>query len=70
MVARAFNKHSLRRMLEHGYGRIVTVGSWGAVEPTPPTLEKKLALLQKLRDELGSGDTIRLAALYCSCNVR
>jgi hypothetical protein len=28
-------------------------------DPTPPTLEKKLALLQKLRDELGSGDTIR-----------
>jgi hypothetical protein len=27
--------------------------------PTPPTIEKKLALLQKLRDELGSGDTIR-----------
>jgi NAD(P)-dependent dehydrogenase (short-subunit alcohol dehydrogenase family) len=26
-------KHSLRRMLEHGYGRIVTVGSRGAVEP-------------------------------------
>jgi len=34
MVARAFNKHSLRRMLEHGYGRIVTVGSRGAVEPS------------------------------------
>lgn len=28
-------------------------------DPTPLTLEKKLALLQKLRDELGSGDTIR-----------
>jgi hypothetical protein len=28
-------------------------------DPTPPTIEKKLALLQKLRDELGSGDTIR-----------
>ncbi len=28
-------------------------------DPTPPTLEGKLALLQKLRDELGSGDTIR-----------
>ncbi|MER3493204.1 MAG: 3-oxoacyl-ACP reductase FabG [Mastigocladus sp. ERB_26_2] len=27
-------KHSLRRMLENGYGRIVTVGSRGAVEPT------------------------------------
>jgi hypothetical protein len=27
--------------------------------PTPPTIEKKLALLQKVRDELGSGDTIR-----------
>lgn len=27
-------KHSLRRMLEHGYGRIVTVGSRGAVEPS------------------------------------
>lgn len=27
--------------------------------PRPPTIEKKLALLQKLRDELGSGDTIR-----------
>lgn len=27
-------KHSLRKMLEHGYGRIVTVGSRGAVEPT------------------------------------
>lgn len=26
-------KHSLRRMLEQGYGRIVTVGSRGAVEP-------------------------------------
>ncbi|NJN86430.1 MAG: 3-oxoacyl-ACP reductase FabG [Leptolyngbyaceae cyanobacterium SL_7_1] len=26
-------KHSLRRMLETGYGRIVTVGSRGAVEP-------------------------------------
>jgi NAD(P)-dependent dehydrogenase (short-subunit alcohol dehydrogenase family) len=26
-------KHSLRRMLENGYGRIVTVGSRGAVEP-------------------------------------
>jgi NAD(P)-dependent dehydrogenase (short-subunit alcohol dehydrogenase family) len=26
-------KHSLRRMLEHGYGRIVTVGSRGALEP-------------------------------------
>jgi NAD(P)-dependent dehydrogenase (short-subunit alcohol dehydrogenase family) len=26
-------KHSLRKMLEHGYGRIVTVGSRGAVEP-------------------------------------
>ncbi|NJP10589.1 MAG: 3-oxoacyl-ACP reductase FabG [Leptolyngbyaceae cyanobacterium RU_5_1] len=26
-------KHSLRRMLEGGYGRIVTVGSRGAVEP-------------------------------------
>lgn len=26
-------KHSLKRMLEHGYGRIVTVGSRGAVEP-------------------------------------
>ncbi len=28
-------------------------------DPTPPTLEGKLALLRKLRDELGSGDTIR-----------
>jgi len=28
-------------------------------DPTPPTLEGKLALLYKLRDELGSGDTIR-----------
>lgn len=28
-------------------------------DPTPPTLEGKLALLKKLRDELGSGDTIR-----------
>jgi NAD(P)-dependent dehydrogenase (short-subunit alcohol dehydrogenase family) len=27
-------KHSLRRMLENDYGRIVTVGSRGAVEPT------------------------------------
>lgn len=27
-------KHSLRRMLEQGYGRIVTVGSRGAVQPT------------------------------------
>ncbi|WP_421655115.1 3-oxoacyl-ACP reductase FabG [Leptothermofonsia sp. ETS-13] len=26
-------KHSLRRMLEHGYGRIVTTGSRGAVQP-------------------------------------
>lgn len=26
-------KHSLKRMLEQGYGRIVTVGSRGAVEP-------------------------------------
>jgi NAD(P)-dependent dehydrogenase (short-subunit alcohol dehydrogenase family) len=26
-------KHSLRRMLDHGYGRIVTVGSRGAMEP-------------------------------------
>jgi len=26
-------KHSLRKMLEHGYGRIVTVGSRGAVQP-------------------------------------
>lgn len=26
-------KHSLRRMLETGYGRIVTVGSRGAIEP-------------------------------------
>ncbi|MBD3887299.1 3-oxoacyl-ACP reductase FabG [Phormidium tenue FACHB-886] len=26
-------KHSLRRMLQHNYGRIVTVGSRGAVEP-------------------------------------
>ncbi|HAA32692.1 MAG TPA: 3-oxoacyl-ACP reductase FabG [Cyanobacteria bacterium UBA8553] len=26
-------KHSLRRMLEQGYGRIVTVGSRGAVQP-------------------------------------
>lgn len=25
-------KHSLRRMLDHGYGRIVTVGSRGAIE--------------------------------------
>lgn len=30
-----------------------------AADPTPQTIEKKLALLQKLRDELGSGDTIR-----------
>lgn len=28
-------------------------------DPTPPTLEGKLTLLKKLRDELGSGDTIR-----------
>jgi hypothetical protein len=28
-------------------------------DPTPQDLEKKLALLRKLRDELGSGDTIR-----------
>ncbi|MDJ0735685.1 MAG: 3-oxoacyl-ACP reductase FabG [Nostocaceae cyanobacterium] len=27
-------KHSLRRMLENGYGRIVTVGSKGAVQPS------------------------------------
>jgi NAD(P)-dependent dehydrogenase (short-subunit alcohol dehydrogenase family) len=27
-------KHSLRRMLDHGYGRIVTVGSRGAVQPS------------------------------------
>ena len=27
-------KHSLKKMLENGYGRIVTVGSRGAVEPT------------------------------------
>jgi NAD(P)-dependent dehydrogenase (short-subunit alcohol dehydrogenase family) len=26
-------KHSLARMLQHGYGRIVTIGSRGAVEP-------------------------------------
>lgn len=26
-------KHSLKKMLEHGYGRIVTLGSRGAVEP-------------------------------------
>lgn len=26
-------KHGLRRMLDHGYGRIVTVGSRGAVQP-------------------------------------
>jgi NAD(P)-dependent dehydrogenase (short-subunit alcohol dehydrogenase family) len=26
-------KHSLRRMRQHGYGRIVTVGSQGAVQP-------------------------------------
>jgi NAD(P)-dependent dehydrogenase (short-subunit alcohol dehydrogenase family) len=26
-------KHSLKKMLEHGYGRIVTVGSRGAVQP-------------------------------------
>lgn len=26
-------KHSLRKMLEHGYGRIITIGSRGAVEP-------------------------------------
>jgi NAD(P)-dependent dehydrogenase (short-subunit alcohol dehydrogenase family) len=26
-------KHSLRKMLEHGYGRIVTIGSRGAVQP-------------------------------------
>jgi NAD(P)-dependent dehydrogenase (short-subunit alcohol dehydrogenase family) len=26
-------KHSLRKMREHGYGRIVTIGSRGAVEP-------------------------------------
>jgi NAD(P)-dependent dehydrogenase (short-subunit alcohol dehydrogenase family) len=26
-------KHSLRRMLENGYGRIITVGSRGAVQP-------------------------------------
>jgi hypothetical protein len=30
-----------------------------SADPTPLTLEKKLALLQKLKDELGSGDTIR-----------
>jgi NAD(P)-dependent dehydrogenase (short-subunit alcohol dehydrogenase family) len=28
-------KHGLRRMKEHGYGRIVTVGSRAAVEPGP-----------------------------------
>ncbi|WP_416671957.1 3-oxoacyl-ACP reductase FabG [Egbenema bharatensis] len=28
-------KHSLRRMLNQGYGRIVTIGSRGAVEPGP-----------------------------------
>ncbi len=27
-------KHSLRKMLEHGYGRIVTIGSRGAVQPS------------------------------------
>jgi NAD(P)-dependent dehydrogenase (short-subunit alcohol dehydrogenase family) len=27
-------KHSLRKMLEHGYGRIVTVAARGAVEPS------------------------------------
>ncbi|MCL6432938.1 MAG: 3-oxoacyl-ACP reductase FabG [Leptolyngbyaceae cyanobacterium HOT.MB2.61] len=27
-------KHSLRKMLEHGYGRIVTTGSRGAVQPS------------------------------------
>ncbi|MBD1912816.1 MULTISPECIES: 3-oxoacyl-ACP reductase FabG [unclassified Leptolyngbya] len=27
-------KHSLRRMLEHDYGRIVTIGSRGAVQPS------------------------------------
>lgn len=27
-------KHSLKSMLQHGYGRIVTVGSRGAVQPT------------------------------------
>ncbi|WP_341530296.1 hypothetical protein WKK05_14010 [Nostoc sp. UHCC 0302] len=30
-----------------------------SADPTPPTLEGKLTLLKKLRDELGSGDTIR-----------
>jgi hypothetical protein len=30
-----------------------------AKHPTPSTLEGKLTLLYKLRDELGSGDTIR-----------
>ena len=28
-------------------------------DPTPQTLEKKLDLLYKFRDELGSGDTVR-----------
>lgn len=28
-------------------------------DPTPETIDGKLALLQKFRDELGSGDTMR-----------
>lgn len=30
-----------------------------SADPTPQSLEKKLALLYKFKDELGSGDTMR-----------
>ncbi len=50
-------KHSLRRMLENGYGRIVTVGSRGAVQPSgqlAPYCASKagvVALTQAIADE-------------------
>ncbi|MCC5670434.1 hypothetical protein LC653_43330 [Nostoc sp. CHAB 5784] len=46
------------RFQQHWRTTIMTQAKHPA-DPTPPTLEGKLALLRKLKDELGSGDTIR-----------
>lgn len=55
-------KHSLRRMYEHGYGRIVTVGSRGAIAPGTQlasycaTKAGVVALTQAIADETKGTD--------------
>jgi hypothetical protein len=58
-LTRKFQQHWRTIMTQANMTQANMTQAKPPADPTPPTLEGKLALLRKLRDELGSGDTIR-----------